>query len=99
MEQDLSTSMSMNNFTNHQAEELYKQLVAAKLILPKPSLYGYARDMQVLLHHTDKEVTTAYRNMLTIGEISTHDQGTTLLIQLEAMTNDEMFAFDRLGRT
>ena len=98
MEQDLSTSMSMNNFTNHQAEELYKQLTAAMLILPKPSIYGYARDKQVLLHNPDKAVTTAYHNMLTVGEITTHDQSTTLLIQLEAMTNDEMFAFDRLGR-
>lgn len=96
---DPSTSMSMNNFTNQQAEELYKQLVAAMLILPKPSLYGYARDSQVLLHHKDKEVTTAYRNMLTAGEIATHDRGTTLLIQLEAMTNDEMFTFDSLGRS
>ena len=36
MVHDPSTSMSMNNFSNQQAEELYKQLVAAKLILPKP---------------------------------------------------------------
>lgn len=98
MVHDPSTSMSMNNFSNQQAEELYKQLVAAKLILPKPSLYGYARDKQVLLHHPDRQVATAYRNMLSIGEITTHDHGTTLLIQLEAMTVPEMIEFDMLGR-